>query len=247
MALAQLSIDLVAKLANFERDTKRVGDIVAGIGKTAAASFAVLTASAGSALVVFDQLVKAAGDWQDIAEKTGGTAQGWASMALAAGEAGAQMEAIASASVKLTANLVGVDDESKAAGAALAALGIPIEQFKQLKPEDQLEAVAKAMGGFKDGTDKTAVAIALFGKAGAEMLPFLKALGAENARQVILTEEQIRQADEYADRQARARAEDKARALYALNLPQDECHALATLVDTARGPAHSLRLPIAPE
>ena len=47
--------------------------------------------------------------------------------------------------------------------------------------------------------------------------------------------------------QARARAEDKARALYALNLPQDECHALATLVDTARGPAHSLRLPIAPE
>ena len=47
--------------------------------------------------------------------------------------------------------------------------------------------------------------------------------------------------------QARARAEDKARAIYALNLPQDECHALATLVDTARGPAHSLRLPIAPE
>ena len=47
--------------------------------------------------------------------------------------------------------------------------------------------------------------------------------------------------------QARARAEDKARALYALNLPQDECHALATVVDTARGPAHSLRLPIAPE
>ena len=47
--------------------------------------------------------------------------------------------------------------------------------------------------------------------------------------------------------QARARAEDKARALYALNLPQDECHALATLVDTARGPAHSLHLSIAPE
>lgn len=46
---------------------------------------------------------------------------------------------------------------------------------------------------------------------------------------------------------ARAQAEDKARALYDLNLPQDECHALATLVDTARGPAHSLRLPIAPE
>lgn len=46
---------------------------------------------------------------------------------------------------------------------------------------------------------------------------------------------------------ARALAEDKARALYALNLPQDECHALATLVDTARGPADRLRLPIAPE
>jgi lambda family phage tail tape measure protein len=181
------------------------------IGQQIRRGFLTLGAAAATALiasfVAFDQLTKKAGDFQDMAEKTGDTAQNIASLAVAAGTAGASMETVVSASTKLTKGLSGVDDESKAAGAAIAALGLNIKDFKALAPADQMEAVAKALGNFQDGAEKTAVAMALFGKTGADLLPFLKELGADGGRQVILTAEQIKQADEYADKQARLRTE----------------------------------------
>jgi len=180
------------------------GDI---IKKGLLAVGAVAATSLIAAAVAFDQLTKKAGDFQDMAEKTGDTAENIASLAVAAGTAGTGMDTIVSASAKLTKGLTGVDDESKAAGSAIAALGLSIKDFKALKPADQMEAVAKALNGFEDGAQKTAVAMALFGKSGADLLPFLKELGQEGGRQVILTQTQIDQADAYADKQAKLRTE----------------------------------------
>ncbi|MDP0941308.1 hypothetical protein, partial [Klebsiella quasipneumoniae] len=77
---------------------------------------------------------------------------------------GASAEQVAGAMVKLTANLSKTSDESKGTGAALKAIGLDLEAFRKLKPEDQLQAVADALASFKDGAGKTAVAVALFGK-----------------------------------------------------------------------------------
>lgn len=181
------------------------------IGTRMRAAFIGLAAAAGAGLIAatiaFDKLIKQAGDFQDIAEKTGDTAVNIASLAVAAGTANTSMETITAASERLTKGLTGVDDESKAAGAAVAALGLDLKTFKDLKAADQFEAVAKALAGFEDGAEKTAVAMALFGKSGAELLPFLKELGQEGGRQNILTAEQIRLADEYSDKQGKLRAE----------------------------------------
>lgn len=160
-----------------------------------------------AAYVALDQLIKKASDFQDMAETTGASAEGIASIAVAAATAGVQMDSVAQASIKLTKNLTGVDDESKAAGAALASLGINISDFKKLDPVGQFDAVGKALAGFADGAGKTVVATALYGKAGAEQLKVFKAVEEQGGRQIILTAEQIRQADEYADKQAKSRAQ----------------------------------------
>lgn len=160
-----------------------------------------------AAHVALDQLIKKASDFQDMAETTGASAEGIASIAVAAATAGVQMDSVAQASIKLTKNLTGVDDESKAAGAALASLGINISDFKKLDPVGQFDAVGKALAGFADGAGKTVVATALYGKAGAEQLKVFKAVEEQGGRQIILTAEQIRQADEYADKQAKSRAQ----------------------------------------
>lgn len=160
-----------------------------------------------AAAVAADRLIGKAAEFQDLGEKMGDTGENVASLAMAAAGAGIEMETVASASVKLTKNLVGVDDESKAAGAALKALGINVKDFKGLKPADQIEAVAKAMDGFQDGAGKSAVAMALFGKSGADMIPFLKDLSEEGARQVILTQQQIDKADEYEKKMGQMRAQ----------------------------------------
>lgn len=184
-----------------------IGSGIRSAAGLAAGALAALGVSAGGAVAGFNSLIKSAGDFQDLAEITGGSAEGLAAFSVAAGTAGTSVEAIAQASVKLTKNLTGVDDESKAAGAAIASLGLNLKDFKALAPEDQISTISKSLAGFADGAGKTAVATALLGKSGAELLPFLKALEEQGGRQVILTAQQIAQADDYGDKQAKLRAE----------------------------------------
>jgi hypothetical protein len=221
-SLGVLTLDLIAKIGGFvsgmteaeraaDKSAKRIEASIKSIGVT---SYAV-----GSALgqylkqgidtlaSAFPALIDQAAQFQDIAEKTGGSAEGFASLAVSAKVGGASMEELTSASIKLTKNLTGVDDESKAAGAALKALGIPIADFKKLAPDEQFVRISEALGGFADGAGKTAVATDLLGKSGAQLLPFLKELYNAGGRQKILTDDQIKQADDYADRQAKLRAE----------------------------------------
>jgi len=171
------------------------------------ALFAVAVTGAIAAAAAFDRIVKQTANFQDASEKIGDTAEAVASLAVAAAGGGTDIDQLVRVSARLTRGLTEVNDESKAAGAALEALGLDITAFKNLKAADQMEAVAKAMAGFEDGTQKTAVAMALFGRAGAEILPFLKELAKEGSRQNILTSEQIRLADEYADKQAILKAQ----------------------------------------
>lgn len=180
----------------FEADLERLGK----------RSALALTAGLIAAGIAFDQILKKIGDFQDLAEVMGDTAENVASLAVAAGVSGKSMDEISAFSVKLTKNLTGVDDESEKAGAAIAALGLDIKKFKELDPAAQLEAMAKALDSFADGKKKTEVLEAL-GKGGAQLLPFLKELAGETGRQNILTAEQIRLADEYADKQNKLRAQ----------------------------------------
>lgn len=217
-ALGSLTVKLGLDAAEFtnglskaDYQAKKFGESLGkGIQAGAAlavASLATITTGAVAAFAAFDHLVKKAADFQDLAEMTGASAETLASFSVAAATAGTSVESIASASIKLSKSLVGVDDESKAAGAALAAIGINIEEFKKLDPAAQYETVGKALAGYADGANKTAVAVALFGKSGAEQLKVFKALEEQGGRQVILTAEMIKQADDYADRQAKSSAQ----------------------------------------
>ena len=187
------------------------------------------------AVVGINKLFESAAKFQDLAESTGASAEGLASLAVASATAGLSVEQVATATLRLTKSLTGVDDESKAAGAALAALGIPIKEFKSLDPVAQIDALTKAFGQFADGSGKSAVALALFGRGGAEQLRLFKALEEQGGRQTILTQRQIELADEHTDKQAASVAQIK---LYAAALATEALPAVtalsAVLADLAR-------------
>lgn len=211
MAAGSIIVDLLLRSGSFSTDTARAARSLQAfekaamqVGKTIGLAFG---AAAVASVVIFDKLVKGAADFQDMAEMTGASAEAMASYSVAAATAGVGMESVSSAMIKLTKGLTGVDDESKAAGAALGALGLNVAAFKKLDPSAQYEAVGKALGGFADGAGKTAIALALFGKAGAEQLKVFKALEEQGGRSIILTAEQIKQADAYSDAQAKLKAE----------------------------------------
>lgn len=195
-----------AALTKAEYDAAKFADklgkgLEAGLN-LAAQGMTALALQGSVAIAAIIKLTDETAKFQDIAEKIGGSAEGIASFVTAADTAGTAIETIAGSSVKLTRALTGVNDESKDAGAAVAALGLNLKDFKQLAPEQQLSNVAKAMAEFDDSTSKTAVAVALFGRSGSELLPFLKALEEQGGANVIVTGEMIRQADNFADKLA---------------------------------------------
>ncbi|GER21453.1 phage tail tape measure C-terminal domain-containing protein [Variovorax boronicumulans] len=174
-----------------------------GLIATAAAA---ATLAAG-AFVATNRIADSIAKYQDLADKTGETAENIASLQPASDLSGVSLDTVAAASIRLTAALSKTDDESKLVGKGIKALGLNFEEFKKLSPAEQLDAVAKAMAGFKDGSEKTAAAVAIFGKSGAELLPFFNDLADAGERQIRLSDEQIKRADEYTKAQARLRSE----------------------------------------
>lgn len=208
--LALDAADYVGALNKAEVDAKkfaaRLEDGVASAAKGAGIAIGIMATAATAAFVAVDQLVKKAAEFKDIEERTGASAEALASFSVAATVAGTSVEAIGAFIIKMAKNLAGVDDESKAAGAALTALNIPIEEFKRLDPAEKIERLAKAVAQFNDSGDGKAAALESIAKGGAQLLPFLKELETQGGRQIILTQRQIELADEYADKQARAKA-----------------------------------------
>ncbi|MFA5941414.1 MAG: hypothetical protein WC809_18835 [Sinimarinibacterium sp.] len=220
---ARFLVELLGDSTKLRNEFNKAASLADSTGKRIESSFKSAAAglvagfTLGALAAEFNSLVGQAARFQDLAEKTGANAEALASFSIAAKVADVDIEGVADASVKLSKNLNGVDDDSKAAGAALTALGIPIKEFKALDPAKQIEEVARAMAGFEDGSNKVAVSLALFGKSGAQLLPFFKELASGAGRQTILNDQLIKQADEYADRQARARAELNAYAQVAVS------------------------------
>jgi hypothetical protein len=220
-SLGTLTLDLIAKIGGFEQGMDKASR---ASSKTAAqikkdmqaASDSMLAlglgiGAAGAAVAGFYAAVSKSAEsianFQGLSEKIGDTAVAISSLKLASDVSGVSLDTVGAASIRLTASLAKQDEESKGAAQAIKALGLQFEAFKSLSPVEQLDAVAKAMAGFKDGSEKTAVAVALFGKAGAELLPFLNDLANGSERQTKLTAEQIEAADRFTKSTARLSSE----------------------------------------
>ena len=218
MALGQLVVRLGLDAAEFtqgmskaEAEALRFGQKMGADIRTAAlGAAAAITAVAAAGVAAFKVLndqVEAIASFQNLAEKIGDTAENLASLKKASDVSGVSMDSIAAASVKLTAALSKTDEDGKGAAAAIKALGLDFNAFKNLAPVDQIEAVSKAMAGFEDGAGKTAIAVQLWGKSGAEMIPLLNDLADGSERQITLTNDQIKAADDFSKSLARLKSD----------------------------------------
>jgi hypothetical protein len=212
-ALGRLSVSLGLDAAEFTNGLTKaeyvankfassLGFKVTSGMKVAGAAIAATAGVASGFIVVLDKLNKQVAQYQDLAEMVGETGGNIASLQTAADAAGVSIDAIAGSMNKLTKGLSGADEETKGAAQGVKALGLELSAFKKLSPVEQFEALAKAFEEFEDGPEKTAVAMALWGKSGAENLKLVKAFVDVGGRVKILTDEQIKAADEYADKQA---------------------------------------------
>lgn len=168
---------------------KRLGSELDRLGQTGKAALGLLATgvAAGSAalLAITRSAISSADALDEMSQRVGVSAQELSTLGYAAQRGGLDMGTFESAMVKLTK---AASDTARGTGEARAgfeALGISVTSVDgSLKTSDQLlREVAAQFAGMEDGANKTALAVNLFGRAGAQMIPFLNQ-GAEGIAEV---------------------------------------------------------------
>jgi hypothetical protein len=85
---------------------------------------------------------------------------------------GNSIEDLAGSINKFQKNLA---DGDQAAAGAIQRIGLSVSALRELAPDEQFIAIAKGIQTIKDPAEQTLVAMQLFGRGGAEILPSLKA------------------------------------------------------------------------
>ena len=176
-----------------EEAMKRI-DGAASIAKNALAGL-VGAASIGGLATLVKNAVQATAALDDFSEITGASVESLSALRQVARVAETDFQLVVTSMTKLAKNLAGVDEESKGAGLALAAIGLRLNDIKALRADEQIQTIAKAMDRFEDSGSKAAASQALFGKAGAELLPYLKDLAQWGALHASVTTEQSAEAE----------------------------------------------------
>lgn len=188
MAIATLTIDIVAKLANIERDLDRVAQASEASALRMQQAFGAIKSliPAGavlSAVAALGQMTKAGIDAADavaqLSQKTGIAAEDLSKYQYAAGIADVSSESLAGSLAKLARTLDEAKSGSKEAADAFARLKLNPAQFTST--QQAFEAIATATAGMGDGYEKVAALQGVFGKSAADLIPLLNG-GAEGLR-----------------------------------------------------------------
>ena len=156
---------------NFEGLTgsvSRVSALMAGLG--VGLSAAGLTAFVKSSIDAADEIGK-------MAQRVGVGTEALSALKYAADLSDVSLESLGNGLKKLAVNAADTAKGTGEARDAFAALGINVKTSSgSLKGADELLAeIAAQFAGFEDGAAKTALAVKLFGKAGADLIPLLNA------------------------------------------------------------------------
>lgn len=173
-------------------------------------AFAGLTVALGVVAFkgVIDKVAEANAKLDDFAERTGASVEQLSRLSQIAKIGGNDMEGVVVALEKLSKGMAGADEETKGAGAALAYLGVQAKDStgKYRDTGEVLFEVADKLSKYADGAGKTALAQALLGKSGAQLLPVLKDMAEMGDVVAKVNANQAATAEEYGKNQRRLAA-----------------------------------------
>jgi hypothetical protein len=187
--IGELLVDLRADVARLSTDMTKGKDIVSRSAKEFQAVSTAITGYLSSIGVnAFAGYIKGAidagGALSDLSEKTGISAETLSSYEYAARMSGTTLDVVAGGLKKLSTNMVEASGGNKEMQAQFKALGISVTDSNgKLKTNEQvLREVSDRFAEMPNGAEKSAIAVRLLGKSGAEMIPMLNggAAGLDN-------------------------------------------------------------------
>lgn len=187
MIVGDMEIRLRADIARLQRDmddARRIaGNAMDRIGRAAgAAKMAIGALAAGLSVAAFGAWIKSAIDAGDAANKlsakTGIAVKDLAGLQMSFNLGGVSTDAMTSSMSRLSKGMV---EGSKTLDVLKISTKNADGSFKSTR--DVLYTLADKFAGMKDGAQKTALALELFGKSGAELIPMLNG-GSEAMREM---------------------------------------------------------------
>lgn len=161
------------------------------LGKLGPTGLAV-TALGGAAIAAvggLTMLVKSVADtadaMKDMSQVTGASTEALSGLGLAAQKSGSSLEQVAGSFKHMQKAIGEAAEGTAAANETLQALGLSAQALKEQSPEQQFESLAKAIAAVQDPTERSRLAMATFGKAGAELLPVLNTVAEQGMAGVI--------------------------------------------------------------
>jgi hypothetical protein len=180
--------------------TSRIGPLSGALGALAP------VATVGGLAALVGRTIEAGDKFNDLSQRTGVSVESLARFNKAATTSGTDIDSVGKALGKLSKGMYEAAETGKGPTSnALRALGISAaDATGKLKSADQVTLeIANRFKTMPDGVEKTALAMQLFGKAGAKMIPMLNEGGAAiESLSVKMTGAFAEKADEYNDKLA---------------------------------------------
>ncbi len=221
--MPKLTIDIEARLAAFQDSLDEVRRSTEQMATGLQAKFAGITtaiAGLGAALagakftMLITDAIDAADQLNKLSQKVGVTVEALSELQYAGKLADVGTEALGTGLKKLAVNLQEGAAGSKEAQAVFQAVGISVQELGKLSPDQALGRIAEAFSKAADGAGKTALAVKLFGKSGADLIPLLNQgagglrAAADEARRfgLVVSADTARAAEEFNDNLTRLKS-----------------------------------------
>lgn len=183
---------------------RRTSDFFGGLVKGAAGAVAAYL-SIGAAVGSFKKSIDELSGLKDVAESIGSTGESVSRLAGPMAMTGRSMNDLTGIGTKLAKAMSDAGDSGSEAAKAFKSIGVNPRQFNDTT--DALIAVAKGFENIEDGSKKSALAMQLLGKSGAETIPLLHEIAGAGELHVTRTNEQIEAADRFSKQLAALRFE----------------------------------------
>lgn len=219
--LAKLVVRLEAETARYQSELDRARgqlnrfdrESSATLRRIGLAAGAAVTAAAGGFALMVKSSIDAADELSKLSQKVGIATDDLSKLNYAAGLSGVETAALQTGLQKLSRNLVDAADGTGTAAKAFSALGVSVKNTDGSLKDNQtlLLELADVFSKLPDGPQKTAVAMDIFGKAGADLIPLLNG-GSKAIRDMgteleqlggVITPEAGRQAEAFNDNLSR--------------------------------------------
>ena len=159
--------NLKSGLSRLKRQLKAFAIGAAKMGAVAGAAIAGFTAIAIKKFADFGDMLN------KMSARTGLAVESLSQLKFAAEQSGAGINDIEKAVKRMSAAIYDATNGSKESVDALAQLGLTADQLNRMAPEEQFEAIAKALARIEGASKRAALAQKLFGRSGTQLLPML--------------------------------------------------------------------------